>query len=57
MVFGPYNDEWREQRRLVHQALAPRAVTQYQTVHEDLAVLLCKDILERPAGFFSHVRL
>lgn len=58
MPYLPHNHEWKTQRKLVHQALTPRAVKQhYQIVHEDIAALLCKMMLETPSDFFQHVRL
>ncbi|KAJ7618383.1 cytochrome P450 [Roridomyces roridus] len=44
-------------RKLAHTALGPNAVKRYHTIQEDLAVLLCKSMLEKPLDFFGHVRL
>ncbi|KAL0959324.1 hypothetical protein HGRIS_014585 [Hohenbuehelia grisea] len=57
MPLLPYGTEWREQRKLAHMALNPTAVKKYHVVQEDLAALLCADILKTPDDFFSLVRL
>ncbi|KAJ7146035.1 cytochrome P450 [Mycena epipterygia] len=57
MPLLPYGNEWRTQRKLAHLALSPTAVKKYHIVQEDLAVLLCTNLLSTPKEFFNHVRL
>ncbi|KAF9266556.1 cytochrome P450 [Marasmius fiardii PR-910] len=38
-------------------ALSPTAVKKYQATQEDIAILMCKDILEKPQEFYSLIRL
>ncbi|KAI0746370.1 cytochrome P450 [Daedaleopsis nitida] len=52
-----YGEEWRAHRKLAHTALSPTAIKRYHIVQEDLAAILCKQILELPDDFFTHVRL
>ncbi|KAF9266559.1 cytochrome P450 [Marasmius fiardii PR-910] len=57
LVLMDFGQEWREQRKLAHIALSPTAVKKYQIIQEDIAVLLCRDILEKPEDFYSLARL
>ncbi|KAH9896527.1 cytochrome P450 [Cubamyces lactineus] len=57
MPLLPYGAEWRTQRKLAHAALSPSAVRKYHVVQEDLAALLCKEIMDTPNDFFVHVRM
>ncbi|KAF9266555.1 cytochrome P450 [Marasmius fiardii PR-910] len=57
LVFMPYGSEWREHRRMAHMALNQTAVKKYQGIQEDIASLMCRDILEKPQEFHSLVRL
>ncbi|EMD36954.1 hypothetical protein CERSUDRAFT_155335 [Gelatoporia subvermispora B] len=57
MAFLPYNDEWRRQRKLAHNALSPTSVKQFHRVEEDIASIIGKQLLEDPAQFFKHIRL
>ncbi|KAJ8482310.1 hypothetical protein ONZ51_g5439 [Trametes cubensis] len=57
MPLLPYGAEWRTQRKLAHAALSPSAVRKYHIVQEDLAALLCKEIMDTPNDFFVHVRM
>ncbi|KAI0746389.1 cytochrome P450 [Daedaleopsis nitida] len=53
----PYNEQLRVQRKLVHSALSPVLVKNYHAVQEDLAALLCQQLIEDPRDFMDHVRL
>ncbi|OSC96472.1 cytochrome P450 [Trametes coccinea BRFM310] len=57
MPLLPYGPEWRTQRKLAHSALSPSSVKKYHIIQEDLAAMLCREILDDPKDFFSAVRL
>ncbi|KAJ8072810.1 hypothetical protein PM082_016369 [Marasmius tenuissimus] len=57
MVFMQYGKKWQEHRSLAHIALGPSAVKKYHNVQEDIAILMCQGILEKPHDFHSIVRL
>ncbi|KJA28899.1 hypothetical protein HYPSUDRAFT_33334 [Hypholoma sublateritium FD-334 SS-4] len=52
-----YGAQWRAHRKFAHQVLSPTSVKQYHVLQEDLAVLLCSDILNQPEELFSSSRL
>ncbi|KZT19227.1 cytochrome P450 [Neolentinus lepideus HHB14362 ss-1] len=56
MPLLPYGKEWCDHRKLVHAALSPSAI-KYHPIQEELAAMMCKDFLDNPEDFFSHVRL
>ncbi|EMD36021.1 hypothetical protein CERSUDRAFT_52757, partial [Gelatoporia subvermispora B] len=52
----PYGEEWRAHRKLLHTALSPTQVKEYQNMQEDIAASLCKGLLETPEDFMSLAR-
>ncbi|KAL5536470.1 hypothetical protein ACEPAF_292 [Sanghuangporus sanghuang] len=57
MPLLPYGEEWRSHRKLAHIALSPSSVKVYHRIQENLAIMLCNDLLRTPNDFFSLVRL
>ncbi|KAJ7499369.1 cytochrome P450 [Mycena latifolia] len=57
MVLQPYNDDWRQQRKIVTQDLAPRMVPRYHAFQEAEARLLVKNVLEDPNRLEHFVKL
>ncbi|EMD35960.1 hypothetical protein CERSUDRAFT_115908 [Gelatoporia subvermispora B] len=57
VVFLPYGEEWRAQRKLAHMALSSTAIKQYCSMQEDIAAILAKDLLDSPDDFFASVRM
>ncbi|KAJ6516763.1 cytochrome P450 [Mycena vitilis] len=56
-TFMPYGDEWRECRKITHGTLNTTAVKKWHRAQEDIAVVMSKDILDRPQQIYSHIRL
>ncbi|KAI3614781.1 cytochrome p450 [Moniliophthora roreri] len=54
MNYGP---EWREHRKLAHGSLSSAAVKRYHRVQEDIAAVLCKELLNDPTNFYNHARV
>jgi cytochrome P450 len=48
ILVQPYGKEWSTRRKLLHSALTPRALTQYQTIQEAEACRMCYQLLSRP---------
>lgn len=57
MPLRDHDDEWREMRRLSHNALGAVPVRQYYTMQEDMAALFARDILEKPSDFRTILRM
>ncbi|KAJ7672849.1 putative monooxygenase [Mycena rosella] len=57
MVLQPYNDNWRQQRKIVMQDLAPRMLPRYHAFQEAEARLLVKNLLETPEKLEHSVKL
>ncbi|KAL5529811.1 hypothetical protein ACEPAG_5798 [Sanghuangporus baumii] len=57
MPLLPCGEEWRSHRKLAHIALSPSSVKAYHQTQENLAIILCNDLLRTPNEFFSLVRL
>ncbi|KAJ7122883.1 putative monooxygenase [Mycena epipterygia] len=53
-VLQPYNETWRQQRKIVTQDLAPRMIPRYHAFQEAEARLLVKHVLEDP-GKLQHI--
>ncbi|KAJ6515578.1 putative monooxygenase [Mycena sanguinolenta] len=56
LVLQPYNDTWRQQRKIVMQDLAPRMIPRYYALQEAEARLLAKDVLENPSQLEQIVK-
>ncbi|KAF9018942.1 cytochrome P450 [Hymenopellis radicata] len=52
-----YGLEWRAHRKLANIVLAHDAVQQYHSLQNDLAAIMCSDLIQSPAEFFSHIRM
>ena len=50
-----YNDKWRKQRKILHQALVPRAITKYKTIQDAESKRLLWDIYNDPTHFETHL--
>lgn len=50
-----YNDEYKLQRRLVHQQMSASAVKYYQPMQTKQVRGLLRRLLEKPDGFVTHV--
>ncbi|EMD35958.1 hypothetical protein CERSUDRAFT_53073 [Gelatoporia subvermispora B] len=56
VVFLPYGDEWRAHRKLMHSALGPAQIKQYNRIQEDAAALMTKALIDKPEQFWGLVR-
>ncbi|KAJ7241925.1 cytochrome P450 [Mycena haematopus] len=54
LVLQSYNDNWRQQRKIVTQDLAPRMIPRYFPFQEAEARLLVKNVLENPSDL-EHI--
>ena len=45
MPLLPAGEEWRAHRKLAHVALSATSVKRYHTKQEDLAAIMCKEIM------------
>lgn len=54
-VLLSYNDEFKLQRRLVHQHMSASAVKQHQPVQIAQAYTMLRRLLEKPEDFTAHV--
>ncbi|EEB91337.1 hypothetical protein MPER_10316 [Moniliophthora perniciosa FA553] len=52
-----YGPDWREHRKLAHGSLSLTAVKQYHHVQENIAAVLCKELLDDPTNFYNIARL
>src|SRR5271170_5074634 len=50
-----YNDKWRKQRKILHQALVPRAITKYKVIQDAESKRLLWDIYHDPNHFETHL--
>jgi len=50
-----YNDKWRKQRKILHQALVPRAITKYKVIQDAESKRLLWDIYNDPIHFETHL--
>lgn len=51
ILVQPYGKEWSVRRKLLHQALTPKALRLYKPVQTAEAVRLCSQLLESPANW------
>ncbi|KAL6710489.1 hypothetical protein ACN47E_008537 [Coniothyrium glycines] len=51
ILVQPYGKEWTVRRKLLHQALTPKALRLYKPVQEAEASRLCSQLLENPASW------
>lgn len=56
MTFVPYNDKWRFHRKIMHQALNPRAVLNYQPMQEAETHKYLRRVMENPSQFLEETR-
>ncbi|KAJ7034658.1 putative monooxygenase [Mycena alexandri] len=56
-VLQPYNDNWRQQRKILTQDLGPRMIPRYHTFKEGEARLLTKSILDEPSNLEHLIKL
>jgi len=56
IVFLPYSDNFRAQRKLLNAALNPTAVVDYTQIQEKETYALLDRLLETPDKFYKHVR-
>jgi len=50
-----YNDKWRKQRKILHQALVPRAITKYKPIQDAESKRLLWDLYKDPTHFETHL--
>jgi len=50
-----YNDKWRKQRKILHQALVPRAITKYKPIQDAESKRLLWDLYQDPTHFETHL--
>ncbi|EKM55881.1 uncharacterized protein PHACADRAFT_256813 [Phanerochaete carnosa HHB-10118-sp] len=55
-VMRPYDDYWREHRRLFHQHFRPMAVPQYHPKQTKAVRRLLPLLLDTPGDFYRHIR-
>ncbi|KAF4541467.1 Cytochrome p450 protein [Lasiodiplodia theobromae] len=51
ILVQPYGKAWTARRKLLHQALTPKALQLYKPVQEAEAARLCAQLLDAPAAF------
>ncbi|KAF2748161.1 cytochrome P450 [Sporormia fimetaria CBS 119925] len=51
LLVQPYGKQWSIRRKLLHQALTPKALRLYKPVQNAEAVRLCHQLLANPAGW------
>ncbi|KAF2867528.1 cytochrome P450 [Massariosphaeria phaeospora] len=51
VLVQPYGKEWSTRRKLLHQALTPKALSIYKPVQAAEASRLCCELLQRPASW------
>ncbi|KAJ7282318.1 putative monooxygenase [Mycena rebaudengoi] len=56
-VLQSYNDNWRQQRKIVTQDLAPRMLPRYHAFQEAEARLLAKNVIEDPSKLEHLIKL
>lgn len=54
--FMPYNSEWKEGRRMMHEHLNVKAAQEYRPQIMDEAHEVCRRLLENPDKFMEHLR-
>src|SRR5579859_1561050 len=50
-----YNDKWRKQRKILHQALVPRSIQKYKVIQDAESKRLLWDLLQNPKHFETHL--
>nr|BAL05118.1 cytochrome P450 [Phanerodontia chrysosporium] len=55
-ALSPYDDEWREYRKLFHQHFRPSAVPQYHHKQTKAVRRLLQLLLDTPENFLAHLR-
>ena len=50
-----YNDKWRKQRKILHQALVPRAIQKYKPIQDAESKRLLWDLIQTPQNFETHL--
>jgi len=50
-----YNDKWRKQRKILHQALVPRSISKYKVIQDAESKRLLWDIYIDPTHFETHL--
>jgi len=50
-----YNDKWRKQRKILHQALVPRAILKYKPIQDAESKRLLWDLFKDPTRFETHL--
>ena len=50
-----YNDKWRKQRKILHQALVPRAILKYKPIQDAESKRLLWDLYKNPTHFEIHL--
>ncbi|KAF9524244.1 cytochrome P450 [Crepidotus variabilis] len=56
LVFQPYNNVWKKQRKMIAQDLATAGVVQFQTLQEREWRLQVKNTLKKPDTIFSEIK-
>lgn len=57
MSLVPYGDRWRGIRRIFHQYMNAKAVTQYRSIQDVEVKKFLVRLLENPKDFSKHGRL
>jgi cytochrome P450 len=50
-----YNDKWRKQRKILHQALVPRAIQKYKPIQDAESKRLLWHLITTPQHFETHL--
>jgi cytochrome P450 len=50
-----YNDKWRKQRKILHQALVPRAIQKYKPIQDAESKRLLWDVLTDSTNFETYL--
>ncbi|PCH34884.1 cytochrome P450 [Wolfiporia cocos MD-104 SS10] len=56
-VLQPYNDQWRNRRRIMAQGFSQTNIGAYHGIQEAAACRLVSSIIDDPNGYVSHIKL
>ncbi|VDB91739.1 unnamed protein product [Peniophora sp. CBMAI 1063] len=56
MPFQTHDDQWRRQRRIIHEGFNKSAASRFHTAEVEEATRLAATLIRDPAGFHDHVR-
>lgn len=57
MPLCPYNERFRESRKLIQQVLGTRQATQFHSLEERETVVFLSKLLDNPEKFLDHIRM